>query len=498
MGALGGLIDPALFTVAQIAQADGPRKGTRMASAPHEAAAGLYGSPIYWLETAPHEPAPPLEGAQRADVVIVGGGFTGLWTAYELKRAEPALDVVIVEAMDVGYGASGRNGGFAMTLLDMSLAHLVRNQGENAAKVAHEAVAQSVDAIGQACAAEGIDCEYVKGGLMVVATNAGQERRIDQDLEAAERLGLGGFVALTGDQCRERVASPTYLRGYWEEACAVLHPAKLARGLARVLLGKGVRLHERTAVRAVERDGDDVVVRCAGGEVRAQQAVVATNAWARELPAFRRKVVPLYTYVLMTEPLTDAQWGEVGWANREGVEDKRNFVHYYRRTADGRILWGGGDGHIYRGLRIRPELDRSELVRAQLEETFRETFPQLADVKIAYHWGGPVGITAPFVPYFGSIEGGRVHYGHGYNGHGVAPTHTGGCILADRVIGRDRGYGNLPFVDGREPAFPPAALTVLGAAMSRWGLRRQDRAMAAGRDAGEMDPLLLRILRKLG
>jgi glycine/D-amino acid oxidase-like deaminating enzyme len=457
-----------------------------------------YGSPIYWLETAPHRAAEPLEGAQRADVVIVGAGFTGLWTAYELKRAQPGLDVVILDAMEVGFGASGRNGGFAMTLLDMSLAHLVRNQGTEAARAAHEAVAASVDAIGQACAEHGIDCEYVKGGLMVVATNAGQERRVDADLAAAEALGLEGFVPLTGDQCRERVNSPTYVRGYWEEACAVLHPAKLARGLAAVLRGMGVRLHEHTPIRSVEREGDDVVVRGEGTEVRAPQAVLATNAWAAELPAFRRKVVPLYTYVLLTEPLTDAQWREVGWANREGVEDKRNFVHYYRATADGRILWGGGDGLIYRDMRIRPALDRSALVRPQLEATFRETFPQLAQVKIAYHWGGPVGITAPFVPYFGSLEGGRVHYGHGYNGHGVAPTHTGGCILADRVLGRDRGYASLPFVDSREPSFPPAALTALGASVSRWGLRRQDAAMAAGRDAGDMDPVLLRILRKLG
>jgi glycine/D-amino acid oxidase-like deaminating enzyme len=241
-----------------------------------------------------------------------------------------------------------------------------------------------------------------------------------------------------------------------------------------------------------------VVVRAGEGEVRAPQVVLATNAWAGALPMFRRRVVPLYTYVLLTEPLTDVQWAEVGWANREGVEDKRNFVHYYRATRDGRILWGGGDGLIYRDVAIQSARDRSDMVRGQLESTFRETFPQLADVKFAYHWGGPVGITTPFVPYFGSLEGGRVHYGHGYNGHGVAPSHTGGCILADRVLARDRGYGRLPFVDSREQAFPPATLTALGAALSRWGLRRQDAAMAAGRDAGAMDPFLLRMLRKLG
>lgn len=428
----------------------------------------------------------------------MGGGFTGLWTAYELKAAEPSLDVVMLEAAEVGYGASGRNGGFAMTLLDMSLAHLVANQGEANAKAAHEAVAASVDAIGRACVEHGIDCDYHKGGLLVVATNPAQERRVDRDLEAASRLGLAGFEALTGEEVRARVRSPTYRRGYWEEACAVLHPAKLARGLARVLRDAGVRLHEGSPVRDLERRGDGVLVRTDAGEVAADQAVVATNAWAAQLPAFRRKVVPLYTYVLLTEPLSDAQWREVGWEGREGIEDKRNYVHYYRVTRDGRILWGGGDGIIHRDLRIRPARDRSDEVLPALEATFRETFPQLRDVEISHHWGGPVGITAPFVPYFGTLEGGRVHYGHGYNGHGVAPTHTGGCILADRVLGRDRGYQSLPFVDGREPAFPPSSLTYLGAALSRWSLRRQDRAMAEGKGAGDMDPLLLRILKKLG
>lgn len=457
----------------------------------------LYGSPIHWLETAPHDPAPALEGSAQADVVVVGGGFTGLWTAYELKTADPGLDVVVLEAAEIGYGASGRNGGFAMTLLDMSLAHLVRNHGEERAKAAHRAVSDSVEAIGRVCAERGIECDYHKGGLLVVATNEGQEVRVDKDLEAAARLGLPGFEALTGDALRARVASPTYRRGYWEEACAVLHPAKLVRGLARVLRELGVRIHERTAVRGMERVCRGVAVRTDAGEVSADQLVIATNAWAAEFAPFRRKVVPLYTYVLLTEPLSDAQWAEVGWRGREGIEDKRNYVHYYRVTGDGRILWGGGDGLIYRDLRIRPARDRSEEVLAALERTFRETFPQLDEVRFSHHWGGPVGITAPFVPYFGTLEGGRVHYGHGYNGHGVAPSHTGGCILADRVLGRDRGYQALPFVDSKEPKFPPPMLTHMGAALSRWSLRRQDRAMGAGRVTGDMDPALLRLLKKL-
>lgn len=457
----------------------------------------MYGSRIHWLETAPHTPSPPLEGGTRCDVAIVGGGFTGLWTAYELKIAAPALDVVVLEAAEIGHGASGRNGGFAMTLLDMSLAHLVDNHGAERARAAHEAVAGSVDAIGRVCAERGIDCDYVKGGLMVVATNEAQEVRVARDLEAASKLGLAGFEALTGAQCQQRVRSPTYRVGYHEEACAVVHPGKLVRGLARVLRDMGVRIYEGTPVTGTDRVCKAVALRTAGGQVEAEQAVFATNAWAAGIEPFRRKVVPLYTYVLLTEPLTDAQWADVGWQGREGIEDKRNYVHYYRVTGDGRILWGGGDGVIYSDVGIDPSRDRSVEVRASLERTFRATFPQLADLPIAAHWGGPVGITVPFLPYVGTLEDGRVHYGHGYNGHGVAPSHTAGCVLADRVLGRDRGFGPLPFVDTKEPAFPPKALTYLGAALSRWSLLRQDRAMDAGTGGGDMDPWLLRVLKKL-
>jgi len=407
--------------------------------------------------------------------------------------------VAVVEAEEVAHGGSGRNGGFAMTLLDMSLTHLAQNHGEDGARRAHEAVAESVRTIGEVCRDHDIECDYHHGGLLVVATNDGQRLRLADDLETAARLGLSGFRALTGSEVQALVHSPTYLEAYLEDACATVHPARLARGLKRVVASLGVKLFEHCPVVELEGRRDAVILRTPAGEIRADRVVVGTNAWASRLHAFRRKVVPLYTYVLLTEPLTEDQWDAVGWAGRQGIEDKRNYVHYYRVTGDGRILWGGRDGIIYRDLGIQPSYDRNDAVFDELEATFRHTFPQLGAVGFSHRWGGPVAITVPFVPYYGTLQGGRVHYGFGYNGHGVAPAHTGGRILSDLVLDRQRGYTDLPFVHLEESSFPAGKLvTWAGAELSRRALLRQDERMDAGRTSGRMDPWMLRWMRKLG
>ncbi len=461
---------------------------------------GSYGSSIYWHETAAHEPRPALGERLEVDVAVVGGGYTGLWTAYHLLDADPGLRIAVLEGEEIGFGASGRNGGFAMTLLDMSLAHLRRNHGDERARAAHAAVAASVDEIGAAIARHGIDCEWVKGGLMVVATNHAQLERVEADLAAADALDLPGFRRLSAEEAQAEVRSPTYVGALLEEHCGVLHPAKLAHGLARVVEERGARVFEGTPVGAVEPGPAGVRLATPGGEVHAQQTVLATCAWAAELAWFRRKITPLYTYIVITEPLSDEQWAQVGWERRQGIEDKRNYVHYYRRTADGRILWGGSDGVIYPGARIRPGYDRSRAVLGRLTATFRETFPMLDRVRFTHHWGGPVGITASFLPIFGTLtEDPRIHYGLAYNGHGVAPTHTGGKVLRDKVLGRgETEYTALCFVDGREAGFPPEPLRSAGAELTRRALLRQDAQFARGRGGGEMDPLLLRLVNRFG
>jgi glycine/D-amino acid oxidase-like deaminating enzyme len=224
---------------------------------------------------------------------------------------------------------------------------------------------------------------------------------------------------------------------------------------------------------------------------------VATNAWASKLTALQRTVLPVYSYVLLTEPLTDAQWESVGWEGRQGIEDKRNYIHYYRRTADSRILWGGSDAVVYPDLGISPRYDANTRVFGDLARTFRWTFPQLAAVRFSHRWGGPIALTAPFVPYFGSLEGGRVHYGVGCCGHGVAPSHLGGRILTDLLLKRDRGYSGLPLVQRRLAPFPPRLIAWPMGELIRKLLRKQDRDMDAGKIPADIASMLLRAVGRL-
>lgn len=457
----------------------------------------LYGSGIHWLETIERSPHPQVTGEVEVDVAIVGGGFTGLWTAYHLLEAQPSLRVAIVEREEIAYGASGRNGGFAMTLLDMSLAHLRRNHGDDAARAAHRAVATSVDEIGDTIERHGIDCEWTKGGLLVVATNRGQLDRVESDLAAADALGLDGFRRLSAAEVRAEVDSPTYLGALHETHCGVLNPARLAAGLADIVEGMGAQLYETTDVLDITESGSGLRLTTPNGTVRAGQVVLATSAWATNTPWFKNTVVPLYTYVVLTEPIPEERWAEVGWGQRQGIEDKRNYVHYYRRTADGRVLWGGGDGVIHAGRRIRPSYDRNDRVMADLVRTFHETFPQFHDIRMSHHWGGPVGITVNFLPVFGTLLKGRLHYGLGYNGHGVAPSHTGGKILRDKVLDKPSEFTELCFVDAHEPHFPPEPLLWISAELTRQTLLRQDRQFDVGRGSGDMDPLLLRLMKRI-
>jgi glycine/D-amino acid oxidase-like deaminating enzyme len=469
-----------------------------LVGAPEVEVVQYLGSSSYWHETSPHVPSAGLRGHRQADVVIVGGGFTGLWTAFQLREADPSLEVVVLEREVIGFGASGRNGGFAMTLLDMSLSHLRRHHGDAPAAAAHRAVAATVGGVGGTHAPHEIDCEWVHGGLMVVATNRPQMERVEADLAAAEALGLEGFTRLGREEAQAEVHSPTYVGGLREEHCAVVHPAKLARGLARVVERLGAQVYERTEVTGIDEVGGRIRVRTNAGAVDAEQVVLATNAWASQTPWFSDKVVPLYTYIAMTEPLTDAQWDSVGWESSCGIEDKRNYVHYYRRTLDGRILWGGSDGVIHYGGRIAPRHDRDERILARLTETFHRTFPQLTEVGFTHHWGGPVGMTVAFLPMFGTLMDGRLHYGLGYNGHGVAPSHTGGKVLADKLLARTSELTELCFVDSREARFPPEPLCWIGAELTRRSLLRQDARFDDNRGGGEMEPVLLRVMSKLG
>jgi glycine/D-amino acid oxidase-like deaminating enzyme len=448
---------------------------------------------VYWWETEPVAPGQPLAGTNRADVCIVGGGYTGMWTAYFLKRAEPTLEVAIVERSWAGSGASGHNDGYAMTLLDMSLHHLVARHGRERAAAAHEAVARSVVEIGDFCSEHGVEAEYERNGFVAVATNAAQRWRLERDLEAAEAIGAGHDFSLhEGGEARAMIGSPAIEAALREAPGALLNPQKLARGLAGVLTETGVRIHERSPALEIDQGR----VRTELGEVLAPRVVVATNAYQQQIRQFRSKVVPLWSYAMVSEPLSDEQLGRVAWPNREGFEDKRNFITVGRLTAENRILVGGRLAPYFWGNSMDPRHIRDDRVFAQIRDAWRQFFPMWEDVRFTHAYGGPVAITGTFLPYVGSLGGG-ILYGYGYNGHGVAPSHTVGRTLADLALERRSEHTELLFVDQEEVSMPPEPLRFLGARLTTRLLERQDRRMDAGRAVGEMDPLLLRVLNAL-
>jgi glycine/D-amino acid oxidase-like deaminating enzyme len=449
---------------------------------------------ILWWETEPVAPGPPLRGTERADVCVVGGGYTGLWTAYFLKQAEPALEVAVVERSWAGSGASGHNDGYAMTVLDMSLHHLVEHHGPERAGAAHEAVARSVVEIGEFCAEHALDAEYELNGFAAIAVNDGHLWRLERDLGAARRIGAAhDYTFVEGDAARAVIGSPV-VRGLLKEGRgAFINPHKLVRGLARTVEGMGVRIFERSPARTVAAGRVETEL----GAVEAPRIVVATNAYQHSFPQFRDKVLPLWSYAMATEPLTDEQRGRVAWEGREGFEDKRNFITIGRWTADGRILWGGRLAPYFYGDDMDLRHTSNERVFGELRDAWREYFPMWQDVRFTHAYGGCVAITATFLPYVGALGGG-IYYGYGYNGHGVAPSHTVGRALCDLVLERDSEYTGLLFVNqDKEPRLPPEPLRFLGTRLTAKLLDRQDLRMDRGDGVGEMDPLLLRVINRL-
>jgi glycine/D-amino acid oxidase-like deaminating enzyme len=456
--------------------------------------AGGWKHSIYWWDTEPVVPGAPLDEPLECDVCIVGGGYTGLWAAHFIKQAEPSLDVHVLEQSWAGAGASGHNDGYAMTVLDMSHHHLVEKWGAERAGAAHEAVAQSVVEMAEFCSEHGVDAELELNGFVAFATNPGQLSRLESDYEAARRMGAeSDFELLDAEGARALVGSPLVQGALREGRNAILNPHKLARGLARVVSEQGVVIHESTPALEIQ-GGTRARVETPGGKVTAGQVVVATNAYQHRFEQFRDKVIPLWSYAMVTEPLTDEQLARVHWPGREGFEDKRNYITIGRLTADNRVLWAGRLAPYYWGNDMDLRHMKNTRVHEELHDAFERFFPEWKDVRFTHAYGGAVAITATFVPCFGKLANGIV-YGYGYNGHGVAPSHTGGKILRDLVLGRDSEYTSLFFVNGRERAFPPEPLRLVGARLTERLLERQDRRFDRGKGSGEMDPLLLRLLR---
>ncbi|MBX5442337.1 MAG: FAD-dependent oxidoreductase [Solirubrobacteraceae bacterium] len=447
----------------------------------------------FWTATLPpRDPLPPLEGVVEADLCIVGGGFTGLWAALAARERDPGREVVLLEAETVAFGASGRNGGFVSSSLTHGVENGLARFGDEMETLERLGLA-SFDGLVADVERHGIACDLERTGEISVALEPHEEAWLAESAQLLRRFGHD-VELLDGEAIRAEVASPTYRGGLWDRTgSAIVDPAKLADGLREAAQRLGVRVCERTAALGLEaaRGSGPVVVRVPGGAVRARRVLLATGASPPLLRRVRAWVLPVYDYVLVTEPLTEAQWAAVGWRRRQGLADMGNQFHYYRPTADGRILFGGYDA-VYRfGGPMGPHLDEHEPTFARLSQHFAATFPQLADVRFTHRWGGAIDTCSRFSVFFGTAHGGRVAYALGYTGLGVGATRWGARVALDLLDGRDTEATRLRYVRRKPVPFPPEPLRTAVVQLTR------NRLAAADEREGRRG-LWLRTLDRLG
>ena len=393
-----------------------------------------------WHETTPTDwtPRPPLEGDAEADVAIVGAGYTGLWTAYYLARADPTLKIVMLEAEVAGFGASGRNGGWCSALFPTSL-----GEAQDAAMRA------SVDEVQRVTVAEGIDCHFAKGGTVVLARNKAQLARARSEY---------GDQVLSPEEAGERLRATRTLGATYTPDCAAIHPGRLVRGLAAVVTRRGVALHERTPALSIEPG----VVRTRRGSVRAPYVVRATEGFTPRLPGLARAVVPVYSLIIATEPLSPEVWDEIGLARRETFSDHRHLIIYGQRTADDRLVFGGRGAPYHLRSRISPAFDRDPRVFAALHATLLDLFPVLHGTRFTHAWGGPLGIPRDWCASVGLDRGTGLAWAGGYVGDGVSTTNLAGRTLCDLILDRSTELTALPWVGHRSRSWEPEPLRWLG------------------------------------
>jgi glycine/D-amino acid oxidase-like deaminating enzyme len=445
----------------------------------------------FWLDSPNRpDPLPPLGGDVRTDLAVVGGGYTGLWTALLAKEGDPAREVVLLEARTVGWAASGRNGGFCAA----SLTHGLENglsRCPDELPVLDRLGAENLDAIEKTIGEHGIDCGFERTGELEVATEPHQVPWIADSVEQARSFGHDA-VLLDRDAVRAEVDSPTYLAGAWHrDRAAMVDPARLAWGLRAACLQVGVRIAENTAVTGLDRDGSGLQLRTPDGIVRAHRAALATNAFPGLLRRMRPFTVPVYDYVLVTEPLPAEQLAAIGWRNRQGIGDVANQFHYYRLTADNRILWGGYDAIYHWRNGLRDELDQRPATFATLAEHFFRTFPQLEGLRFTHRWGGAIDTSTRFFAFQRAALGGRVAYSVGYTGLGVGASRFGARVMLDLLDGRNSEALRLRAVRARPWPFPPEPARWAGIELTRRALARADAR------AGRRGPWL-RLLDRLG
>src|SRR5712691_3194135 len=442
-----------------------------------------------WLDEAlaGEEDARSLQGDERADVCIVGGGFTGLWTALALKEREPSLDVVLVEADVCGAGASGRNGGFVLSWW-AKFAALEQLCGTKEALRLARASAASVAEMGAFCAANGIDAHFRHDGWLWTATSTAQIGAWDGTIARIETLGEQPFVRREPEEVAGRAASPAHLAGVFEPTAATVHPARLARGLRRVVLERGVRLFEHSPMRRLER-GRPPRVRSDFGSVRAERIVLALNAWAVALRELRQALVVVPSDIIATTPIPE-RLRELDWPGGTCIDDSRMMVNYWRSTLDGRIVFGKGGGGITYGARIGSEYEGSSPRVGWVLESFHRLYPSLRDVPAARSWLGPIDRSRNGLPFFDRLGGNDgILVGAGYSGNGVGPSFLGGRILASLALGLDDEWSRCGLVR-RAGGLPPEPIRFLGGKVVRAAVARKEEAEDAERNPRRIDVVL--------
>jgi glycine/D-amino acid oxidase-like deaminating enzyme len=432
----------------------------------------------YWYEDVDEPDSnPTLVRTESCDLCVVGGGYTGLWTAIIAKERDPSRDVVLIDAHECGSAASGRNGGF----MDASLTHGVGNgmaRWPDEIEILEELGRRNLNEIEASIRKYRIDCDYERTGVIEVANKFHTPTYLDEVRQEYELLTRLGHQAewLDAEAMQAQVHSPIYTGGLWtKDNCALVDPARLVWGLKAAAEQLGVRIYEDTKATELKRDGIGVIVTTPLGAIRAGKVALGTNAFKPVLKRLSSFIAPVYDYCMVTEPLSADQMASIGWANRQGLSDLANQFHYYRLTEDNRILWGGYDAIYYWGGKVSSELESRPETWAKLSRHFFETFPQLEDVTFTHMWGGVIDTSSRFTVFWGRAMNGRVGYALGYTGLGVAASRFGASVMLDQLYGRRSLATQTEFVKSRPLPFPPEPFRFVGIQATKWSMDREDK-----------------------
>jgi glycine/D-amino acid oxidase-like deaminating enzyme len=419
-----------------------------------------------------YTPSEPLSGDSDIDVAVIGGGLSGLATAYQLIQAKPSLNVSVFEAKSIGYGASGRNGSFAMTVVGLGFGTTAKLRGKQFLKQSHSYMERAVDYLDEVIQKEGLDCDRIRPGFLRVATTQGYIKRLQHDIQLMKSLGFSGLDWISAQETRAMVYSERYLGALWEPRLVLVNPLKLVRELKRMVCDLGVQVYENTPVQEIQ-SGPPFRLATPAGVVRSEKLVFATNAYSHLFRFLLRKQVPAFTYMIATRPLTPEELEPIGWSGRQGIEDARNLIHYYRLTPDKRIVLGGGPV----GLSFGNSLYKDDCQEAwkHLEAHLQFLFPHLRGIDITHRWGGPFSVTVNLTPALGYIGDRRAVFSLGCIGHGVSMSQLNARVLSNLLLEDQPDLLGCPFVNRTVIPWPPEPLRILTAGALRGYLQIEDR-----------------------